>query len=257
MIENLKDFVKYGLPENLLDRVVFAARIGSHNYNLNDENSDEDYKIFIIPTFEDLLNGKTTSLSFSSGDVDFEVKDIRSLSKLFEQANTSYLEILYSDKLIYRTKEFDLLSRLFSIREEIVSGNLQKLFNSTLGTILQKHKNLYKGTINTKHLIDGFGYDPKQLSHMVRLSDLLYTYYNTKDYLSALRYEAGTHHGKYNRGALLEIKRGKKYDLGKVEDFAQKIINETKELEVKFNKPKTNIYDEVNKIILSYVKNNI
>ena len=36
---------------------VFKALVGSHNYNLADKNSDKDYKVFVLPTFEDLYNG--------------------------------------------------------------------------------------------------------------------------------------------------------------------------------------------------------
>jgi len=35
--------------------------VGSHNYNLNNENSDKDYKIFVCPTFEDLYYNKKLS----------------------------------------------------------------------------------------------------------------------------------------------------------------------------------------------------
>ena len=42
-------------------KVVFKALVGSHNYNLNDETSDKDYKYFVLPTFDDLYTGKMFS----------------------------------------------------------------------------------------------------------------------------------------------------------------------------------------------------
>lgn len=37
--------------------VVLKALVGSHNYNLNTESSDKDYKYFVLPTLDDLYNG--------------------------------------------------------------------------------------------------------------------------------------------------------------------------------------------------------
>lgn len=34
------------------------AIVGSHNYNLNTDTSDKDYKYFVLPTFDELYCGK-------------------------------------------------------------------------------------------------------------------------------------------------------------------------------------------------------
>ena len=36
--------------ENGNPKVVFTALVGSGNYGLNDETSDKDYKVFVLPT---------------------------------------------------------------------------------------------------------------------------------------------------------------------------------------------------------------
>ena len=38
--------------------IAVRALVGSHNYNLNDESSDRDYKVFVFPNFGDLYKGK-------------------------------------------------------------------------------------------------------------------------------------------------------------------------------------------------------
>ena len=35
-------------------KFAFKSLVGSHNYNLNIETSDKDYKVFVFPTFDDL-----------------------------------------------------------------------------------------------------------------------------------------------------------------------------------------------------------
>ena len=60
--------------------VVIKAVVGSHNYNLNTENSDEDFKYFVMPTFEDLYKGKFFSYSTQSDELDYTVHDIRKLA---------------------------------------------------------------------------------------------------------------------------------------------------------------------------------
>ena len=39
--------------------VAFKALVGSHNYNLNTSDSDKDYKLFVIPTLDDLYFNKS------------------------------------------------------------------------------------------------------------------------------------------------------------------------------------------------------
>ena len=36
---------------------LIKALVGSHNYNLNTETSDKDYKVFVLPTFNELYKG--------------------------------------------------------------------------------------------------------------------------------------------------------------------------------------------------------
>ena len=78
---------------------VFKALVGSHNYNLNDEQSDKDYKYFVMPTFDDMYAGKMFSTSKVGQVEDYDVHDIRKCIHLWWQANINFIEVLYTSEL--------------------------------------------------------------------------------------------------------------------------------------------------------------
>lgn len=142
-------------------KFVFKALVGSHNYNLNvDEientktgerfpTSDRDYKVFVLPTFEDLYKGN--------------MYDIRKLPNILYKANINFIEVLFSNEIIINDElgreQKLMLSKIFENKDEIARMNLPRLYNSCSGMFLNKMKLLKKGTDGTQHLVDTFGYD--------------------------------------------------------------------------------------------------
>ena len=163
-----------------MNREVLKVLVGSHNYGLNTPKSDKDYKIFVLPTFDDLYYGKKTSSSTikDSNNEDYEVKDIRLLLDLLRKANPSYLEILFSVEVKVDFRFEKIWKFLMQHREEIVQYNKANFFNATWGTICEKAKSLRqkKYTASSKELFDKLGYDPKQMCHFMRLYELLDCY---------------------------------------------------------------------------------
>ena len=55
------------MTDNLINnRVpVLKALVGSHNYNLNTPESDKDYKLFVLPTFDDLYSREDYTASIN------------------------------------------------------------------------------------------------------------------------------------------------------------------------------------------------
>lgn len=78
----------------LKNKLFMSALVGSHNYNLNTEHSDLDYKYFVFPTFDDLYYKKEIAKSKTSDYLDYEVHDIRKLSQLWWKANINFIEVL-------------------------------------------------------------------------------------------------------------------------------------------------------------------
>jgi uncharacterized protein len=187
-------------------KILFKALVGSHNYNLNTNEvigkttgkifpaSDKDFKVFVLPTFEDLYEGVSYSKQVIGEKEDLDIHDVRKLSDLFFKSNINFIEVLYStemqfpDELTQRQKE--LLSKLFYMRDDIVKMNLPHLWNACGGMHLNKMKLLRKGTEGTQHLVDEFGYDTKQALHAYRVLNFIDRFAKTdfNDFKSAITY---------------------------------------------------------------------
>lgn len=195
--------------------VLLKANTGSWNYNLqqtlqdlillgleNHTPSDKDYKVFVPPTFEELYKGKTYHQAIITKVEDQDIHDIRKLPDLLYKSNIAYLELLFSQDIVF--KDCEELNFLYSVRHEIARMNLPQLFKSTGGMFNQRMKKLDHATEGTQHLVDAYGWNTKEGLHTFRSAQLLVRYEETdfKDFEKALRYE------DYERQALLDIKNG-------------------------------------------------
>lgn len=188
--------------------VAFRALVGSHNYNLNDENSDLDYKEFVIPSFEDLYKGQSYKKSSVTESIDIETHDIRKFVSLLLKSNPAYLEVLFSkdfefgENLSHMQKS--MLLNIISYKNEIVQMNLLGFYNACLGQAKQKLGNLEKGTEGTVNLVEKFGYDTKQAQHAYRMLNLIERFHDSK----FLRFEKSLRYYEYDNNILKMIKEG-------------------------------------------------
>lgn len=228
---------------------LFRGIVGSHNYNLNTETSDKDYKIFLLPTFDDLYLGKQFSKSYVSETEDFDCHDIRKLSDLLWKSNINFIEILFSSELTINTdlspKSLELLNEIFLNREEIARMNLPYLYNACVGMYISKQKSINEGTSNTKYLVDKYGYDTKAAMSCIRVLDFLMKYKknNFTSFQNAIKYE----NDSSCRTLLLDIKNGK-YKKNEVFYLMHemKLILEENFKEVYYkNKPNENTKDKL------------
>ena len=161
-------------------RVAFKALVGSHNYNLNHEGSDRDYKIFTIPTFTDLYRSKRETKSIQSSEEDVAYHDIRQLKELLCKSNVNFLEVLFSEELTFGESldsgEGACLMSLFEHRELIACMNLKYLYQASLGMFMNRYKYLETGTQHTQALVETHGYDTKQAMQCARILDVLIRY---------------------------------------------------------------------------------
>lgn len=185
-------------------KIIIAALVGSHNYNLNGKDSDRDYKVFVAPTFDDLYSGKLYSSSQIGQTQDLDLHDIRKLPKMLWKSNVNFLEVLHSKDLRYDTND-PLLCDIFQDKERFSRMNLPYLYASSIGMAASKKKMLDKGTSNTIHLVEKYGYDTKQAMHAYRILDFVIRFAVTgfRDFTKAMRYEDSR-----DRSLLLSIKNG-------------------------------------------------
>lgn len=211
-------------------RVLYIGLYGSNNYGVDDEYSDVDAKVIVLPSLEDIVFKKTVSFvrEFENGACD--VKDLVTYYNVVKKGNFSFIEPFYSK--YYLGDEF--LRDLF----KQVPTNLL----SVLGGMYEKQKALTHEYPSKTKEFELFNCDPKQYHHIVRLYDMAMR----KTTLPFLIYT-----GK-NAEYMKSIKRGMN---GKTVEFlikdSQRRIDEVKELFKDLPK-----YKEVNfdTEVLTYLK---
>lgn len=211
-------------------KVAFKSLVGSHNYNLNTPESDKDYKVFLLPSFDDLYFNKTFSKNYIGETEDFDAHDIRKCSSLWYKANVNFLEVLFSEKfrvnsnLCERSKQ--LIYQLYDMRNDIAKMNLKYLYDACIGMHYNKMKYLEKGTEGTQHLVDKFGYDTKQALHAWRILDFLRAFADNgfNDFKSAIWYSEDNIKRKF----LLDLKNGT-YSLNEYKEIVANTFNHVEE----------------------------
>lgn len=161
---------------------------GSQNYNLDYEGSDIDSKLIVLPSFEDfVLNRKPYSYThLMENDEHVDVKDIRLMFECFRKQNINFVEILFTKYRILNPKYEKLFAPMLEAREKIGRYNDFASLSCMVGTALEKQKALchpYPATIDK---INRFGFDPKQLHHILRLSEFMDRWLNNEPYADCL-----------------------------------------------------------------------
>lgn len=230
-------------------KVVIKALVGSHNYNLNCETSDKDYKVFVAPTFDDLYSSNQFSKSYIGENEDYDVHDIRKVNNLWWKANVNFLEVLFSEEtksstIITNESDF-LLKKIFSHKNEIAKMNLPYLYNACIGMHITKKNQIDKGTQGTIQLVEKFGMDTKQCLHSFRILDFLVRFADTNfnDFKKAIWYDYTDQKRKF----LLDLKNGcysKEEYLKIVNDKLLFVEENVKELYMK-EKPNQEINNEL------------
>ena len=161
---------------------------GSQNYNLAYEGSDIDTKAIIIPSFEDfVLNHKpvSTTLVLPSNE-HIDLKDIRLMHECFRKQNINFIEILFT-KYKYMNSDYETLYQpMFDNNERIAHYNNYASVNCIAGMVYEKHKAMEHPYPTLKDKIEKYGYDNKQLHHILRCEEFLNRYINGVPYEECL-----------------------------------------------------------------------
>lgn len=157
---------------------------GSQNYGLDvytdDYMSDIDSKAIVLPTFSDFILSKdpVSNTIILENEEHIDVKDIRVMFTMFKKANISYLELLFTDFKIINPKYQSIIDELMKIRDDII--DYPRLLKACYGMTLEKRKALCHPYPTIKDKIDKWGFDPKQLHHIIRLHFVLAMLYETR-----------------------------------------------------------------------------
>ena len=143
----------------------------------------------------------------------------------FKKQNVNFIEILFTKYKIINEEYKDLIQILLNNKEEIARLNKNQALRCMAGMSMEKLKALQHPYPTILDKIIKYGYDPKQLHHILRMNDFI------KKYAAGIRYEDCLIPD--NKEYLIEIKKGVLNEKEAVE-LAQKTDTETKQIKDKY-----------------------
>ena len=172
-------------PEN---RIVGIFYQGSANYGLDYEKSDVDTKCILVPTFEDIaFNHKPISTThIRTNNEHIDLKDVRLYINCFEKQNLNFLEILFTPYKIVNPQYEQWWNRLVENREAIAHYDIHRAIKSMKGIALEKYHAMEHKYPSKVDIIEQYGYDSKQLHHLLRVEEYLERYINGVSYEQCL-----------------------------------------------------------------------
>jgi hypothetical protein len=219
IMDRIRDHYNDALAYFPEDRIVGIYYQGSANYGLDYEGSDVDTKLIVTPTFEDIaMNRKavsTTHIRKNNEHIDF--KDIRLYMDTFMKQNLNFLEILFTPfKIINPLYEAEW-ERLIDSREDIARMNVCRAVKSMKGIAMEKYHAMEHRYPTKIDIIDKYGYDGKQVSHLLRIDDFLERYIAGENYESCLQPTVS------KRGRMMDYKLLDKISLAEAQVEAIKV----------------------------------
>lgn len=207
--------------KGLCNDYFFLALQGSQNYNLNYENSDIDTKMLTLPSFEEFALNKQplSNTHIMPNNEHVDMKDIRVMFGCFWKQNINFLEILFSKYNIVNPEYKDEFNALYALREDIAHYNNYAAVNCMAGMAHEKYKALKHPYPATAEKIAKYGYDGKQLHHIMRMDEFMTGYLNGLSFEECL-----TSYPKYGRDNLLLAKKNG-FCLEYAEELSAKIIH--------------------------------
>ena len=190
---------------------------GSQNYQLDYPGSDIDTKAIIIPSFIDfVLNRKPVSTTLIREDNShIDLKDIRLMHDCFRKQNINFIEILFT-KYKYLNPEYEAIYQpMFDNNERIAHYNNYAAVNCIAGMVYEKHKAMEHPYPTLIEKIEKYGYDNKQLHHIIRCEEFLKRYINGVPYAECLVPTDPQH--------LIDIKASYIYSLKEAREIANNV----------------------------------
>ncbi len=209
---------------------VYAIMLkGSQNYNLSDEESDIDANLIFIPTPKQLREGKPFKLSFDQGEV--TCHNIYAFADIVLKGNPQWIEVCNT--------KYKIGSDLSMFQHCTINPSALK------GMIMEKVTAFDKLYPSREKYVKQFGYDPKQLHHIIRLYDILEANTNVLEYTGE------------KRNWMIQIKRGtlltKKEAFELRDEYVQKLATIYEDRKIKYT-PQSINYDILDNILINFYR---
>lgn len=167
---------------------------GSQNYGLDiytDEyKSDIDTKAIVIPSLEDIVMNKkpVSTTHILPNNEHLDIKDIRLYFDNFKKQNINFVEILFACGSWINEDYKDLYDLLITNRELIAHYNTNQALRCMAGMSMEKKKALRHPYPSLIDKIEKYGYDGKQLHHIIRMNNFIFAYGEGKTFEECLKY---------------------------------------------------------------------
>ena len=170
------------------DRIVGVFLQGSQNYGLDYEGSDIDTKCIVLPTLEDLIfNRKPVSTTHVlDNNEHLDLKDVRLYMNTFRKQNLNFMEILFTKYKIVNPIYENYWNKLVENNEMIARYDTVGAVRTMKGIAKEKYHAMEHRYPSKADIIDKWGYDGKQLHHLIRIREYLGRYINGQKYADCL-----------------------------------------------------------------------
>lgn len=174
---------------------VWATMLyGSQNYGLDSVDSDVDTKTMLLPSFNMVLMDTarvSTEVTMPDGSLD-NCKDLREMFGNYLKGNINFVETLYTPyyEVNCFAKEFEDLR---AHRNLIANAKPRRLMHMAGGMARQKYEAFDHPFEGKLAVLEKYGYDPKQLHHLVRLYHFMQVYLESCNFYMALFCAKSTH----------------------------------------------------------------
>ena len=212
------------------EQIVGVFLQGSQNYELDYEGSDVDTKLIVVPSFKDIcLNKKPVSTTHvRANDEHTDWKDIRLYMETFRKQNLNFLEILFTDFYIVNPMYKEEWDRLVEAREFIARMNPYRAVKSMKGIAMEKFHAMEHRYPSKADIIDKYGYDGKQVSHLIRVHNYLARYIDGESYKDCLIPSA------FRRRSIMDYKMLDRIPLDYARVQAKNVLNAVEVMADKF-----------------------
>lgn len=198
-------------------RIVGIFLQGSQNYGLETPKSDVDTKLIVTPTFDEVvLNKKPISTTHVRANNEHtDLKDIRLMLATFRKQNLNFIEILFTPYAWVNPLFESEWGRLTTAREQMAHYSLYSAVKTMKGIAMEKYHAMEHEYPSKLEVLAEYGYDPKQVSHLVRVQNFI------SSYLAGHPYEECLY--PKDKDFIMDIKLGR-YSLDEARKIADKYL---------------------------------
>lgn len=206
IMNRMREHYQHGVDLYGESRIVGLFLQGSQNYGLDYEGSDIDTKLIIVPSIDDIIfNRKPVSTThILENEEHMDAKDIRLYIQTFRKQNLNFLEILFTDFKLVNPQYSKWWDVLVYNRENIARYNEYQAIKSMKGIAMEKYHAMEHPYPSKLAVLAEWGYDPKQLHHLLRVEEYIGRYIAWEKYADCLK--------PRNPEYLIQVKKGY-YDL--------------------------------------------